>query len=174
MSITENHPFYVPFYTIKINNWLDKKIKLLNLVDWSDKSCLTNEHFTDYHKYKKGNAPYFSAFFDIIKDDLKGFNNLEVRTLWAQRYNEQQHMNVHTHGVLGFSAVLYAEFDKKEHKATTFYAPFPNFIDGTCMNYTPQVEEGDLLMFPSALMHAATPNISTKQRTIFSFNANFI
>lgn len=173
MPVKTTYPFRVPIYTIKCSDWETKKQKLLGLVDFEDPECMLKEQYSDYHKYKD-HSPYKEQFIEIIKDELIAFSktvqtDILVRALWCQRYAKSEFMGVHNHGALGYSAVLYAEFTGG-HSATQFYAPFNNFIKGSLIDYVPEVEEGDLIVFPSALAHSATPNKSSDYRTIFSFN----
>jgi len=189
MSVRQLDPFLLTFFQVSIENWTDKKQKLLDLVDWEDKECWTDDFFTDYYKniYKhEMRAPYHKEFVNILKKDLNDlvrsieksalnrYNhtfNMQITNLWAQQYLDTQHMPPHTHEPSGFSAVLYAEFDNKEHEATKFWAPFKNTIDAMDYRFDPKVKEGDILVFPSYLLHYATPNTSDKRRTIFSFNS---
>lgn len=183
------NPFLLTFYQVSIENWSEKKKQLLDLIDWDDPSCWTDDCFTDYYKniQKTGErAPYTDAFIKILSKELNSFVHnvqytdinrfnvdlsMKINNLWAQRYTSQQFMPPHTHEPAGFSAVLYAEFDNKEHQPTKFWAPFKNTVDAMDYRYDPQVQEGDILFFPSYLMHYAEPNNSKKQRTIFSFNS---
>lgn len=189
MSVRQLDPFRLTFYQVSIENWSEKKKKLLDLVDWDDEECLMDDFFSDYYKniYKNNmRAPYHEDFVNILKKDLNQFvysvessplnrykHNLsmEITNLWAQRYVDSQHMPPHTHEPAGFSAVLYAEFDGDYHEATKFWAPFKNTIDAMDYRFDPQVKEGDIIFFPSFLLHYATPNESDKRRTIFSFNS---
>lgn len=189
MSVKQLNPFLLTFYQVSITNWNEKKKQLLSLVDWNDKECFMVEHFTDYYKnVNRGDhrAPYTDQFVNILKSDLNDFVHqvqnsplnrfnvdlsMRVENLWAQRYTSQGFMPPHTHEPSGFSAVLYAEFDEHEHESTKFWAPFKNTIDAMDYRFDPKVKEGDILFFPSYLMHYAEPNASKKQRTIFSFNS---
>ena len=38
------------------------------------------------------------------------------------------------------------------------------------MDFNPDVKEGDIVFFPSQLLHYANPNTSDKERVILSFN----
>ena len=78
-------------------------------------------------------------------------------------------MRPHTHGISDFSAVLYHEF-VPGHTATEFWAPYKNPLSGNDYVHVPDVKEGDLVIFPSTIIHYAVPNDSDHQRTIFSFN----
>ena len=49
-----------------------------------------------------------------------------------------------------------------------FTSPFP--IEGTMGSVSPNVSEGDLIIFPSSLLHTAPPHKSDEDRIVFSFN----
>ena len=90
--------------------------------------------------------------------------------MWYQMTSGGESHQVHTHGATGLSCVWYLEFDPEVHKATTFYAPFHDPLSGDMIQHTPEVQEGDLVVFPSFLMHEQEGNDSDKRRTIISFN----
>ena len=64
----------------------------------------------------------------------------------------------------------FIEYDKNLHKPTTFISPFTDHVSGELERYEPDVEEGDIIFFPSNLLHYAPVNLSTKTRIIMSFN----
>ena len=66
--------------------------------------------------------------------------------------------------------MLYVEFNSAEHEATKFYSPFTEPVNGDLMEYQPIVKEGDLLIFPSSLLHEGPMNKSDHERVIVSFN----
>lgn len=171
--------FYVPIFKVSIDQWQDKKQKLLDLIDFDDPTLWHDSHFTDYHKNSKSGCAYTLDFMNILNDELNDIiramgKGINIQLLWAQRYAAKQYMAAHNHGNTGYSCVLYADFDAQEHTATRFFAPFHNFHTGKSLEYTPQVQEGDMIFFPSILFHDAAPNASEKQRTIFSFNCRFV
>ena len=51
-----------------------------------------------------------------------------------------------------------------------FVAPFFDTWTGDMQFYTPNVREGDMILFPSYIMHQALPNKSEKRRTVISYN----
>jgi len=168
------NPFPLFFYQFSIPNWPDKKRQLLDLVDWQNEECWSGDHFSDYYDLEKRKA-YNADFADIVKESFQSLGDqLEVSlflsTVWAQRYFRNGLMRPHNHGGSGYSFVLYAEFDKSEHASTTFFSPFNCPIKGSNIEYTPLVAEGDILFFPSALLHMAEANKSNFVRTIFSGN----
>ena len=68
------------------------------------------------------------------------------------------------------SCVLYVDYDKNEHRPTKFYAPFTNPYMGVIETISPPVEEGNIIAFPSTLLHECPPCESSMPRTVFSFN----
>lgn len=179
--------FEIPFIFFSIDNWEEKKSIILNSLP-------------DYKKYEKGidlqgptmkkspysdyyNCPYkFPEYTDTvlscINEELSKFSLItqkdwKLTHLWFLVYEKYANFSVHNHGPEGWSAVLYVNFDEKEHSGTTFYSPYPSWqkdILGTYESYTPKVKEGDLVLFPSNIMHESSMNFSDKNRTIISFN----
>lgn len=95
---------------------------------------------------------------------------LDITTMWYQQAGHGQYHQVHNHGSVGMSCVWYLEFDPAVHSATTFYCPFPDPLTGDLNQNTPEVREGDFVVFPAFLLHEQQPNDSDKRRTIVSFN----
>ena len=59
---------------------------------------------------------------------------------------------------------------EKTDRGTRFICPFNDSVDGSNIDYVPKVKEGDIIFFPSFLMHQSTPTIDDTERIIFSFN----
>ena len=190
-NVKVHNPFLQSFYQVSISDWATKKKKLMNLINWNDRECMFDDFYSDYYKNIKtpdSKAPYTKQFINILKGDLNSFvialegsplnrMNMDIRIqilgLWAQRYKNQQWMPPHTHEPYGFSAVLYAEFTR-HHTPTEFFAPFKNVLDRMAYRHEPNVKEGDILFFPSLLLHYSMPNKTKVPRTIFSFNCDII
>jgi hypothetical protein len=177
--IEQVQAFYVPIYKVRIYHWAEKKRKLLGLIDFKNPNLWSQQHFSDYHHNCDAGCSYMLDFTTILEDELNEVvrvmgKGITITDLWAQQYKQSNYMGAHSHGATGYSCVLYAEFDAAEHQATRFIAPFNNFHTGAALEYTPDVEEGDMVIFPSVLLHDAKPNESNKHRTIFSFNCRFV
>ena len=72
---------------------------------------------------------------------------------------------------MGFSGVLYVEFDPKVHTSTCFMAPWQNPRTDTTILTTPSnIKEGMVFIAPSVTHHFVYPNPSRKQRTVISFD----
>lgn len=191
-TVTAFEPWHLTFFKVSCENWKEKKEKLLNLVDWDDPKSNSEVFFSDYFKNimrADKRALYTDEFIRILGKELNQFVmaiqksnmnrhkvdlKIKIITLWAQRYKESQMMNPHTHDPFGYSAVLYAEFDKNEHTSTEFMAPFKNSVDTMDMTFKPDVKEGDIIFFPSMLIHYSETNKCQKNRTIFSFNCDVL
>ncbi len=156
--------FSVPIFKYKVKNWEIKKKKLLDL-------------FNNLHHKVVGNVitSPIDIKTNILLEEIKVFEN-EIQLnfysteVWFQKYEHNMNHAVHTHGPMGFSSVCFIEYDKNLHKPTTFISPFANYITGELERYEPDVEEGDVIFFPSNLLHYAPVNLSDKIRTIMSFN----
>ena len=186
--------FGFPITKFVIDDWSEKKSRLLKLIDFSADDVKEFDYFqqdyecdTDYYKYATS-APYIDEFVDILQTDLdkivydyteilsdryRGdcpFRSVDKWQLWSQRYVKGQFHGAHNHGLMNVSCVLYVEFDSEEHFPTTFYSPNPNPFYGTIDKIAPPINEGEILTFPSGLLHESPVSKSNRQRTIMSFN----
>jgi len=156
--------FSVPIYNYKVKNWEIKKNKLLDL-------------FNSFQHKVVGNVitSPIDIKTNILLEEIKIFEEdikmkFSPSQVWFQKYENSMNHAVHTHGPTGFSSVCFVEYDKNFHKPTTFISPFGNYITGELERYEPDVEEGDIIFFPSNLLHYAPSNLSNEIRTIMSFN----
>ena len=161
----------IPFYHYKVNNWKEKKEQLLDFA--SNLSFKYFDHISDLHTTYGDQTS--SEALKIIDDELIKFTN-EVKfsgemvaEIWFQKYYENQFHSPHNHGAIGYSSVLYINFDKRIHVGTRFLAPF-NDPDGNHIEFVPDVDEGSLIFFPSYLYHYTLPNKSDTIRIIMSMN----
>ena len=94
--------------------------------------------------------------------------SFSLEDMWFNYYIDGEYQEEHHHinptpflPPVHFSCVHYLKFDKEEHTATTFHDPISTLRahsfemeSNYCKeNWTPKVEEGDLLIFPSYLVH---------------------
>ena len=160
----KNILFSVPIYKYKVKNWDIKKKKLLDL-------------FNSFEHRFVGNVitSPINIKTDILLDEILSLENetgfrLNVEECWFQKYENMMNHGVHTHGVFGFSSVCFIEYNKNFHKPTTFVSPFISNISGEPAIVSPDVEEGDIIFFPSNILHYVPVNSSKKERLIISFN----
>lgn len=167
--------FPITVFKTSCTDWEEKKQKLLSLVDWDNPDYINEDQVSDFNHNLENGCSYKDQFVDIIAKELYeilffcNYSNIDIINLWAQRYKNSQYMPVHDHGALGYSCVLYTEFDREVHYPTRFVSSMKN-ESGSSSYYEPDTHEGDLIVFPSFLLHDVKPNRSNKNRTIFSFN----
>ena len=160
--------FEIGIYKYKVSNWDKKRKKLLDLFNGCEHKMLENVITSPINI--KTNS--FDEEIDIFEREVN--LKFKMQEVWFQRYNHGMGHSSHNHGPRGFSAVCFIEYCKKSHNPTTFICPFENNIDGKKIKHIPDVEEGDIIFFPSNLFHYAPINISDKIRTIISFNLKII
>ena len=167
--------FEVNYYQYKLSNWDKKKEELKSLID------KTKSHNNFLDKTQDQETSFFNNkldVYDIIKNDLVLFCNeinydVNFLNCWYQQYNKNQFHTFHNHPNSDFSGVIFVNFDSKIHKSTKFLNPLnPFFVNKTF--YSPYVEEGDMIIFPSWLLHESPINTSKKLRTIVSFNLQIL
>ncbi len=181
--------FTVPFYHYSIPNWSDVKQKILKEYNNADMdlidSKLERNHFlyTDYYKNFGSMPKYIINTLEIITPQIEKFcddinivikgqkiKHGKVSAAWFEKLEKDMNHPVHNHGSIGFSSVCYVEFDPSIHLSTIFLSPFSSFLTGQLMHHQPEVKEGDIVFFPSFLLHYAPTNTTDKSRLIFSFN----
>ena len=177
--------FTIPIESFKVPNWDYWKPIIMNQCDEHSPQAHitggrvnTHEMDTDYHDLvsNKSMPKYYYTVLDALEpilDEMQTDYPLDIRNIvamWHQTTKSGQFHGVHNHGPVGITAVLYVDFKPEIHKATTFFAPFHNYINGEVVDYMPDVEEGDCVFFPSYLPHMQEPNFTDVSRTIISFN----
>ena len=91
----------------------------------------------------------------------KGFDSWVIHELWFQQYKTGGTHGWHVHGH-NFTAVYYADIPEG--------APITELVLANGDVITPEAKEGDILIFPSFVVHRAPLNASEEQKTIISFN----
>ncbi len=164
----------IPFYHVKLDDWETKKTCLLDIFETYAKPNMIGGHqSTDYNNR---NHYHHKVERVLYSDILKGVRSLDyygtpkLENSWFQIYDNNQDHAPHNHGVGGISLVVFIEYGEG-HLPTTFMSPFVSMKDGNYMDYVPEgVEEGSMIMFPSALMHYAPVNQTDSKRMILSSN----
>jgi len=169
--------FFVPLIHLKVKNWNEKKLRLLDLYSNTiDNIKFTaNEIYTDFYKNNFTSLKDVECIFD---EEIKEFCSLiDVKSVvlnsWFELARKNSHHTIHNHGALGYSSVCFIKFNSEHHTPTKFISPFLNFLTGETIYYYPNnIEEGSIIFFPSSINHYTDPNISDEERLIISFNLN--
>ena len=138
---------------------------------------------------------YSKIYNDILhqwKDDMQFIGRPIIDEIWMNAYEKAHYQEGHTHLPGFFSGIHYVCFDPEHHNGTTFVNPQANIysyltnmngdFEGTTIDMDlnrhldemndVDVEEGDILIFPSTLEHLVRKNMSNKLRITVSFNIN--
>ena len=177
--------FNIPVVKYRCHNWSYKRQAFLDLLSEQTLTMGEESVYSDYGDYKTLTAEHQMGLYDtptylnrvreLLKEEMVWFSNdlkaePQIVRAWFERALYKCHHPVHTHGHGGWSAVLFIEYDPTVHTPTVFIAPFNHFVTGMQLTYMPEVEEGDLILFPSFLLHYTQLNESHVQRTVASFN----
>ncbi len=186
MTLIYNGPIFPePNYLhIRSENWESKKKILLSILR-SDKLVKDDMDgtrvYTDYHHQLDRNLDYYSSDLptifenelEIALHELKAFD-FKIITSWFENSEKYCCHGIHNHGSVGHSAVCFVEYDEKEHLPTKFLSSslLPTTHEAM-IHVPPNVKEGDIIIFPSNVMHFTDPVVSDKSRLIISWNIRF-
>ena len=180
--------FVIPIFRYSLEDWQDKKKVILGALP-NPEDCYVDDskeeqfefdtnHYSDYYINKDEAPEYAEAVIPCIADEVEKFcidtkSNWNMTNMWFQSYDKGHNFSIHNHGPVGWSAILYVEFNPEVHQATTFYSPFQSHDRHDCGSFKtwiPDACEGDLFIFPANLQHESGVNLGDERRTILSFN----
>lgn len=168
--------FQIPFLKISCSNWKQKKRKLHKLT--KDQELSRQEH--NIFSTSK-NVPFLNSknfvdnFTQIFKEEFdkfgqeQNFKKLNFKDIWTVIYNKEDYQTPHTHGTLGWSGILYYEYDIKQ-PSTVFIQPWHDIKTGFTALRSLDTQEGDIIFFPSFIMHFCPSNNLNKKRKIISWD----
>ncbi len=166
--------FIIPYLQLCVNDWKNKKEKLLELMskcDFGTNPLLQTSFF---------NEPINDSIELIFEEELSymkesfGFADCCVEQSWFQEQTGNMFHPMHDHSGpnLMMSSICYIDFDPSTHTSTQFISPFVDSLSSSYNYFMPEVSEGTIIFFPSNIIHQSLPNISDKPRRIVSFNLN--
>ena len=195
MNFKLDQLFTSPFIHCSIENWEFNKRRILYSLPEDTKNNLSSLYsknnpaeigsdnlYTDYYENSKLHKlpNYSNLVVEIIRPYLKQFANitycphkeLHITSMWYHRYYNNSEFQVHDHGSIGWSSIIYLEFDPNVHEGTLFYSTsgVHNPWHGSLQLNCPKINEGDMIIFPSNILHKSLKNTSNKRRTTISFN----
>jgi len=156
----------------KIKEHLEIKEKLIYNIKNSSFVSFGKNILTDWsidHNIKRN---YSDTFFPIINkyciniknklyEDNSDKINLTYNNFWFQIYNKDSLHDWHVHGNTQFANVYYLKLPDKKTK--------------TVIKNVPELdlEEGDLLTFPSFMLHKSPINENENEKIVIAFNISF-
>lgn len=120
---------------------------------------------TDWHLRPEHARPYWDIVLPAISDPLMEFaadleGRLNIDNYWFQQYETGDYHGWHRHANSMFNCVYFVELPTPQ-AATKFK------FNGE--EFTVPVSEGDLLVFPSYLLHQSAPS-SEGRKTVVAIN----
>ena len=154
-------------YKHKILNWKEKKDRLIKIFYESNPRIYGNV-LTNFQSTNENKDLMLKEVSELFKNEINEFLerlnlNLILDSAWIQEYEKNMDHDLHNHGI-GYSSIIFINFNKNVHSSTTFVDKIKNF------SYNPEVEEGDMIFFNSKHFHRCAHNKSDSKRMICSFN----
>jgi hypothetical protein len=173
MQVYQMNSFYL---VDKIEQHSMIKDRLLSLLDrWpsehhrSGSDDVDRVDKLDWGDSKNVDRPWVRLFAPILQHRLVqmmhqvGYKDVNIENLWFQQYVENDIHNWHIHGST-WVGVYYLEMDPS--------SPITELMDPTTqkIKIVPDLVEGDIIVFPSHVIHRAPRLSSNIRKTIISFN----
>ena len=163
---------------ILLEKFSEHNIHKTLLMDHFNKEEFFKENFiddnitkVDWHKANDFNRPWVKLIYDDLhKHFLKfanhmGFEKCMIDQLWFQQYNKEGHHGWHVHGH-NYTGVYYVNWNKDCAK-TRYVDPITQEVKDI------NAEEGDVVIFPSTVVHRANIQKIDFPKVIISFNISF-
>jgi cupin superfamily acireductone dioxygenase involved in methionine salvage len=108
--------------------------------------------------------PHLAEHMQTVQEHLK-YTRINILNIWFQQYiSDTDFHDWHTHSGSNFSCVYYLEL-----KDTNCRPQFMN-IDGSVFSL--DVEEGDIICFPSHIKHRSPKFTGIDRKTVVAFDCN--
>jgi len=163
----------IPIYVERFYKHNELKSQLLDLISIAESSeerqddCISN---TDWNlnlglgvpKYQQLILPF------ILDQSQKTFNRgsaLQLTDMWFQQYHQGDEHGWHVHDSCHWANVYFLELPSSNEKT--------QILDLERNEIVYEAQEGDIVSFPSMLLHRSKPNLSLDKKTIIAYNINF-
>jgi len=159
----------------RLDNHKAIKLQALSLIDHANNdgvedinenynskiSKLDWKHNADFERpWVKIILPSLTKKLDEMIDAI-GYKSIDMKVIWYQQYTKNCMHDWHVHSE-NYTGVYYLEYPDG--------APATNLYDDGML--TPQVSEGDVVIFPAMTPHQAPMVKSDGRKTIISYNFN--
>jgi len=164
-----NEEINFPHYIVKYKNHLEFKNYFLPALETLKSGKTRFDGSNDLKNYFLDNKDY-QPYIDFILQDLQAIINATLGkkfTLWKEncwfvKYEKYKHQSWHNHGLAEWAGVYYLDLDSK--------SPGTQFQFNDNRIFTPNVNEGDVLLFSGKVKHRSPPNLTNKKKTVIVFD----
>jgi hypothetical protein len=157
-------------YEVKNHTEIKKSLLLsinknINSYKDNDQSIYNTDWFYNQNIDYRLLSPHIKNLCWIINNKYYNKDLLDIAktNIWFQQYKKNDYHDWHVHSDCLFSCVYYLDLDYNNSQ-TSFK------INNKEFNYN--VKEGEILLFPSIVMHCSKPNKTDKIKTVIAFNLN--
>lgn len=177
MKVITDSNLTVPIIVLDFNQHQYLKPVLLDIIDKSLYSEYQDQFDqiskTDYFIDKDKPREYVDIFYDSVSDQIRSVyedviklewrHHISFATFWFQQYYTTDRHEWHNHPGSNYNAVYYLELPNNGPR-TELKSPISH------KTISPDVHEGQILIFPSFLLHRSPCNQSKERKTVIAFN----
>ena len=158
--------------------------ELIDIIDSYSRDKIDNSHFSWGKRCDVDRIPLrWQDFIDLLKPSIDLFGK-EIKAAfdyvmydpWISLYKRGQHQEIHEHGDNDISAVFFANSGKGfsdfyfQDRNSVFLSKRVKELIKYNAVYLPKVNAGDIIFFPSNLMHGVSPHNSDIIRKTLAIN----
>lgn len=164
--------------------------EILDKTKFSNQNSMRNDGLCSYNVCRNLNEKIeMQEIYEFVYNEIKKYweqlnyskKGFEILENWVNKYPPNSYIDAHNHAPIALSASFYLQKPKNsggisfEHPLSTLlkHQPF-DFKQletyGNWFHSTIDIEEGDLVIFPSFLTHKTEINYSMSDRYIIGFN----
>jgi len=179
MSSASKHFYKGAYYVRPMPNHLSLKPIMLNLISSAKSHSLNTKEEVigrcDW-QFMEEQRDWVDVFLASAYEALRTLPwqwllaQPEILSCWFQQYEESEYHTWHNHGRCSYSAVYFLEL-ADANMATEFITPYS--APGHSLVEQFIVREGDIVIFPSGLVHRSTKNSGCKKTSI-AMNLDFL
>jgi len=160
-KIKEHEEFkkYMLNYINKRNSDTIETYDSVTLTDWNHNTNVNRQ-------YVKKLGKILQPYLKNVAEKLKA-TDIRVSNIWFQHYTKDSGHNWHYHTESNWSAIYYIDLPDKALNTQLF-----DLHENKILRHT-DIEEGDLFIFPSTILHRSPVNRTNNSKTVISFNVNF-
>lgn len=177
MSKPELKPLVTEYVHGKIDNHKEIKEELISQILESKSHSIFDEtervSYTDLN-YRDEQRPWIPLFFENVSPYMNGFSKLLmhenwfITSIWYFRYLKGEYSQWHTHPGCAWTSVYFLQLPDKNARTTLLNAMSGDEV------IIADVEEGDIISFPSTIIHCSKPNMYDEDKIVIAFNSDIL